>query len=1439
MTQFKISSTDNTADYAENKISAGDNVTLTKITSGGYETLRIDVADQIDESLIGSAQVDGYTSLVSSNDTKPDFLQNKIIAGNNIQVDVITNGTIQTLQISAPDQIDESLVGSFLDGYSIKVTADDTLADFLQNKLTAGDNIQLDVITNGTVQTIQISAAYPDVTGLQQTVDEHYTQQGLINQSTIKDLDGYFIGTGVVANVASGDGYLVFFAADGTNNRTYLAGDNDFTYNRSTSAVNLAGSLTATAYGTNTGITTTGGDEGGVGIIVTGGGSGATGGDGLSATGIGSGWGIQSIGGNVGGSGINATGGGGGGYGLAATGNGLYPGIITTGGNSDSGVGIEAHAGNTNALAGDFYGSIRVDKNVSIGGNIINATLSETFQTIRTALDGYGGTPAISDGYIVFGTGTGMAGDNDLYYNRETSAVTLAGSLVVTTPDNIVGITITGGSGTATGLVVTGGADGGIGASFTGVGNATGILGTGGGHNSTGGIFQGFGSGQGLTASGGSNGIGLTATGFAAKSGVIGIGGETGGEGGSFTGGTGNGLGGSFTGGADNGGGITGTASGSGVGIAGYSNDNDAILGTSTSGNAGHFIGPILVEGKITTTSNISVGGDILNTTLSENLAALKQAADGYAQNQTVTENKNAQEQINQSVLQALDAYGAGATEGEHYNQQQQINQSVLQALDGYSTLPISGSAGDGYIAFFTGSTNIAGDNDLYWDRVNNQLNVSQALNITGSDAASTATTPLSVKDAAGNVLLTVRNDGSTTIGYGTVDGASLTLISTSQFVGVYSPRYFGNTGTTNNLVRFGDYTTSATVSRIDCSSLSAASGTRSFFDLSPIWTGGGTTSATDFLINRTETAIGTGNQLLFNAQVNSGNKFSIDTQGKAYHYSPDGSGLNLTISHDGTDGYIYTSQGSLRLSPTSNLVKVDGYVLPSTDDAYGLGDEEHRWRNLFLSGGEGLHLRQNAADNDTNTERDWRIRVDSGGGLLIRQANDSALNIMTTDIGTTALGYGTVITSGIQNTALGAAATASNVNDRTTAVGYSATATGAKAQAFGATSSVTGNNSIAVGYGASTLATSSVALGYLSSIPNSGYTGAIAIGATATAAGANSISIGSAAGGGSGAISMGTGTSGTGTNSIVIGTSAANGSASSVCIGATAGIAPDNSVAIGFGATNSGVSNTGSISMGYNALTNGLGSITIGYNATTGNFNHALAIGEDATSVTHNDGQIGTAAKAINITTYGYIKTKSWNAATESSEYLSIAHNSIDGYISTGVGNIILAPAGFNQDAYVGIEAALGLRGLINTPLNTSGYSKLYVKASDGDLYFRDDAGAEERITTTVSDITLKTDIQPIQEALKLINNMRGVRFKWNEVAGKFGEISGKSEIGVIAQEIENILPEIVVKNKLHKKVQYEKLTAVLIEGIKELSKENNALEERLRILEDLIRGK
>jgi len=91
----------------------------------------------------------------------------------------------------------------------------------------------------------------------------------------------------------------------------------------------------------------------------------------------------------------------------------------------------------------------------------------------------------------------------------------------------------------------------------------------------------------------------------------------------------------------------------------------------------------------------------------------------------TVTEHYNQQGQINQDIIKALDAYGGSATEDEHYIQQSQINQSILQSLDGYASVPNTNATGDGYLAFYTGvGRNLAGDNDLFWDRENGRLGI-------------------------------------------------------------------------------------------------------------------------------------------------------------------------------------------------------------------------------------------------------------------------------------------------------------------------------------------------------------------------------------------------------------------------------------------------------------------------------------------------------------------------------------------------------------------------------------------------------------------------------------------------------------------------------------------------------------------------------------------
>ena len=93
-------------------------------------------------------------------------------------------------------------------------------------------------------------------------------------------------------------------------------------------------------------------------------------------------------------------------------------------------------------------------------------------------------------------------------------------------------------------------------------------------------------------------------------------------------------------------------------------------------------------------------------------------------------------------------------------------------------------------------------------------------------------------------------------------------------------------------------------------------------------------------------------------------------------------------------------------------------------------------------------------------------------------------------------------------------------------------------------------------------------------------------------------------------------------------------------------------------------------------------------------------------------------------------------------------------------------------------------------------------------------------------SDKRLKNNIKPIENALAKIESIGGYTYEWND---KQQTYTG-SDIGVIAQEIEAIAPELVIDRETgFKAVKYEKLVAILIEGIKELSAKVNELENKL----------
>jgi len=94
-------------------------------------------------------------------------------------------------------------------------------------------------------------------------------------------------------------------------------------------------------------------------------------------------------------------------------------------------------------------------------------------------------------------------------------------------------------------------------------------------------------------------------------------------------------------------------------------------------------------------------------------------------------------------------------------------------------------------------------------------------------------------------------------------------------------------------------------------------------------------------------------------------------------------------------------------------------------------------------------------------------------------------------------------------------------------------------------------------------------------------------------------------------------------------------------------------------------------------------------------------------------------------------------------------------------------------------------------------------------------------------SDKRLKDEIIPISNPLDKINSIGGYSFVWNNE--KQNIYNGK-DYGVIAQEIEEILPELVQNRENgYKAVKYDKLVSLLIEGIKELSKEVQELKKKI----------
>lgn len=210
---------------------------------------------------------------------------------------------------------------------------------------------------------------------------------------------------------------------------------------------------------------------------------------------------------------------------------------------------------------------------------------------------------------------------------------------------------------------------------------------------------------------------------------------------------------------------------------------------------------------------------------------------------------------------------------------------------------------------------------------------------------------------------------------------------------------------------------------------------------------------------------------------------------------------------------------------------------------------------------------------------------------------------------------------------------------------------------------------------------------------------------------------------------------------------------------------------------------------------------LTSGYGVANGAFNFANGVSTNTTAAfARANASLGNTASAIGVYVGANI---SFTANGTQSQPVITRFGA--GNTSTGIF--------FPSTGTVAVGASANLGVFVNTTGNvgigtqTSSY-KLYVQ---GDIYATGDI-------TAFSDIAIKEDISTIENALSTVANLRGVKYTRKDTKER--------KIGLIAQEVQSILPEVVVNADNNIGVSYQTVVALLIEAVKELSNKVKILE-------------
>ncbi len=221
-------------------------------------------------------------------------------------------------------------------------------------------------------------------------------------------------------------------------------------------------------------------------------------------------------------------------------------------------------------------------------------------------------------------------------------------------------------------------------------------------------------------------------------------------------------------------------------------------------------------------------------------------------------------------------------------------------------------------------------------------------------------------------------------------------------------------------------------------------------------------------------------------------------------------------------------------------------------------------------------------------------------------------------------------------------------------------------------------------------------------------------------------------------------------------------------------------------------------------------------YNVYIGDQAGRVAIGDNNTYIGRTAGCRVTGSNNVFL---GYnAGSPAYPATRTESNRLRIGENSLiygefDTQLLTFNGNV-----GVNRSPYGTVSLTVSPNNL-SYGIYVDGGSTLYAAYFNGNVHATG--------TLTSSDLRFKKNIEKISSSLEKVTKLKGVEFEWN--LDKFplkGFEKGK-QIGLIAQDVEKLFPELVREDENgYKAVAYDKLTAVLIEAVKEQQKEIETLQ-------------